>query len=86
MSSASSESEHLDEEPPTIFLLLENPTKNNNLGPFIRCASAFGISTIVAVGFAKCSDKGAQRPYAGCFYVQALFLSFADPCLASWVG
>jgi tRNA G18 (ribose-2'-O)-methylase SpoU len=61
MSSVGTERKHYDdeEEPPTIFLLLENPTRNNNLGPFIRCASAFGISTIVAVGFAKCSDKGA---------------------------
>ena len=48
-----------NDEPPTMFLLLENPTKNNNLGPIMRCASAFGISTIVAVGYAKCSDKGS---------------------------
>ncbi|KAL7576055.1 hypothetical protein ACA910_000840 [Epithemia clementina (nom. ined.)] len=44
----------------TIYLFLENPAKNNNLGPVIRCASAFGIQTIVAVGFAKCAVEGSH--------------------------
>jgi tRNA G18 (ribose-2'-O)-methylase SpoU len=48
-----------DSEVPQIFLLVENPSKNNNLGPLLRCASAFGIRTIVAVGFDKCAVQGA---------------------------
>lgn len=43
---------------PRIYLLLENPKKNNNLGPILRCASAFGITTIVAVGYEKCAVEG----------------------------
>jgi tRNA G18 (ribose-2'-O)-methylase SpoU len=41
-----------------IFLLLENLTKSNNLGPTLRCATAFGIRVVVAIGFAKCSTEG----------------------------
>ena len=44
----------------TIFLYLENHSKKNNLGPILRCASAFGIQTVVVVGFAKCSVEGAH--------------------------
>lgn len=44
--------------PTKIYLLVENPRKSNNLGPIIRCANAFGISTIVAIGYAKCSVDG----------------------------
>jgi tRNA G18 (ribose-2'-O)-methylase SpoU len=41
-----------------IFLLLENLTKSNNLGPILRCATAFGIRAVIAVGYAKCSTEG----------------------------
>ena len=43
---------------PELFLLLENCSKGNNLGSILRCASAFGITTIVAIGFSKCSVQG----------------------------
>ena len=46
--------------PPKLYLLLENPRKSNNLGPVLRCAAAFGISQIVAVGFDKCSTQGSH--------------------------
>lgn len=42
------------------FLLLKNPRKSNNLGPILRCASAFGITTIVLVGYEKCSVEGSH--------------------------
>lgn len=47
-----------DNRLPQIFLLIENPKKSNNLGPVIRCATAFGISTIIAIGYAQCSTNG----------------------------
>jgi tRNA G18 (ribose-2'-O)-methylase SpoU len=43
---------------PELFLLLENPKKSNNLGSVLRCASAFGIHTVVAVGYEKCAVEG----------------------------
>jgi hypothetical protein len=41
-----------------LFLLVENPKKSNNLGPIIRCATAFGISTIIVIGYSQCSTNG----------------------------
>lgn len=51
-----------DEEfiPPRIFLLLDNPSKHNNLGPILRCAAAFAVTQVVAVGFEKCSIEGSH--------------------------
>jgi hypothetical protein len=43
-----------------IVLLLENSRKNNNWGPVLRCASAFGIQTVVFVGFATCCVRGSH--------------------------
>jgi hypothetical protein len=43
-----------------IVLLLENARKNNNWGPVLRCASAFGIQTVVIVGFATCCVRGSH--------------------------
>lgn len=45
---------------PRLYLLLENPRKSNNLGPILRCAAAFGIAQVVAVGFDKCSTEGSH--------------------------
>ena len=45
---------------PRLYLLLENPRKSNNLGPILRCAAAFGITQVVAVGFDKCSTEGSH--------------------------
>lgn len=45
---------------PKLYLLLENPRKSNNLGPLLRCAAAFGISTVVAIGYDKCSTEGSH--------------------------
>lgn len=47
-------------EPPRLYLLLENPKKSNNLGPILRCAAAFGVSQVVAVGYDKCSTQGSH--------------------------
>jgi len=52
-------SSSLDNTVPRVYLLLENPSKGNNLGPILRCANAFGITTIVAIGYAKCAVHGA---------------------------
>jgi hypothetical protein len=56
-SNAASSAESL---PPRIYILLENPRKGNNLGPILRCANAFGITTVVAVGYEKCSVEGSH--------------------------
>jgi len=42
------------------YLLIENPSKRNNLGPFLRCASAFGVETFVFVGYPTCSSHGSH--------------------------
>jgi len=42
------------------FVLLENERKSNNLGPLLRCACAFGVQTIVAVGYDKCAVEGTR--------------------------
>jgi tRNA G18 (ribose-2'-O)-methylase SpoU len=43
---------------PQLFLLIENSRKANNLGSILRCASAFGVTTVVTIGFSKCSVQG----------------------------
>lgn len=48
---------------PKIYLLLENPSKSNNIGSILRCASAFGVVTIVAIGFSECAVQGRQASY-----------------------
>ena len=47
--------------PPELFLLIENPSKSNNLGPILRCATAFGIRTVITIGYAKCSTEGTLK-------------------------
>jgi len=49
-----------DSRPPKCYLLACNPRKSTNLGPLIRCASAFGVHQIVLAGYAKCSTSGAH--------------------------
>lgn len=43
---------------PKLYLLMENKSKSNNLGPILRCATAFGIETMIVVGYSKCSTEG----------------------------
>jgi tRNA G18 (ribose-2'-O)-methylase SpoU len=45
----------------SIYILLENPSKSNNLGPLLRCANAFGTVAIVAIGFPKCAVEGKRE-------------------------
>lgn len=45
--------------PPKIFLLIENPSKSNNLGPILRCGAAYSAS-FVFVGYEKCSVDGSH--------------------------
>lgn len=47
-------------QPPRIYLLLENTHKCNNLGTILRCAAAFGVTQVVAVGCNKCSTHGSH--------------------------
>lgn len=42
------------------YLLIENPSKGNNLGPLLRCACAFRVTEVILVGFAKCSTEGSH--------------------------
>jgi tRNA G18 (ribose-2'-O)-methylase SpoU len=45
----------------TIYLLLENPRPNNPLGPILRCAAAYNISTIIVVGgYDRCAVQGSH--------------------------
>ena len=46
--------------PTRVYLLIENPSKSNNLGPVLRCASAFSVSEVVLVGYARFSDEGSH--------------------------
>ncbi|GAX19919.1 hypothetical protein FisN_1Lh612 [Fistulifera solaris] len=43
-----------------MYLLIENPHKGNNLGSIIRCACAFGIQIVVAVGYEQYSAEGSH--------------------------
>ena len=42
------------------YLLIENPSKANNLGPLLRCACAFRVTEVIFVGFAQCSAEGSH--------------------------
>jgi hypothetical protein len=42
------------------YLLIENPNKSNNLGPILRCASAFAIHQIILIGSEKCTTRGSH--------------------------
>ncbi|CAB9519786.1 expressed unknown protein [Seminavis robusta] len=57
-----SDQQQQPQQPPLrqAFLLLENPKKSNNLGPMLRCAAAYGIRTVLAVGYAQCSVEGSH--------------------------
>jgi tRNA G18 (ribose-2'-O)-methylase SpoU len=46
-----------------MFLLIENPHKGNNLGAIIRCACAFGIQIVVAVGYEQYSAEGKRARF-----------------------
>ena len=45
---------------PRVYLCVENPRKTNNLGPLLRCATAFGVDTLVTVGYAHCNTEGSH--------------------------
>jgi len=52
-----------DPSQPRLYLLLENPSKGNNLGALLRCAVAHGIDTIVVVGYDKCAVDGKMLSF-----------------------
>ena len=66
--------------PPKAYLLLENPRKSNNLGPILRCAAAFGISTVIAIGFSKCSVEGS---HGASKYVEIIAFPTVNKAVAS---
>ncbi len=37
-----------------IYILVENPSKSNNLGPILRCGAAFA-ATFIFIGYEKCA-------------------------------
>lgn len=51
-------SEETSSQVDEVFLLVENKRKSNNMGPLLRCACAFGVDTIIAVGYDKCAVEG----------------------------
>jgi tRNA(Leu) C34 or U34 (ribose-2'-O)-methylase TrmL len=48
---------------PQVTVLIDNPRKNTNWGPLLRCCTAFGITQIFVVGFDKCSVEGSHGAY-----------------------
>ena len=42
------------------YLLIENASKSNNLGPILRCCTAFAVDEVIFVGFAQCSAEGSH--------------------------
>ena len=42
------------------YLLIENPSKGNNLGPIIRCAAAFAVHQLIFIGYEKCGTDGSH--------------------------
>jgi len=42
------------------YILIENPSKSNNLGPILRCAAAFAIQQVIFIGYDKCSVQGSH--------------------------
>lgn len=44
----------------TIYILIENPSKGNNLGSILRCATAFGVTKIVTIGYDQCAVQGSH--------------------------
>ena len=68
---------------PSAYLLLENPKPNNNLGPVLRCAAAFGVKTVLAVGFSKCSVEGS---HGASKHVKILAFPTASQAIASLRG
>jgi len=45
--------------PPRIFIIIENPSKSNNLGPILRCGAAYS-ATFVFIGYQKCAIEGSH--------------------------
>eukprot|EP00980_Cylindrotheca_fusiformis_P030261 scaffold24613_cov176-Cylindrotheca_fusiformis.AAC.5 len=45
---------------PQATLLIENPKKNTNWGPLLRCCAAFGIPQIFVIGYDTCSVQGSH--------------------------
>ena len=43
-----------------MYLLIENPSKGNNLGPILRCAAAFAVHQVIFVGYEKCGTDGSH--------------------------
>ncbi|GKY95299.1 hypothetical protein MPSEU_000491800 [Mayamaea pseudoterrestris] len=43
-----------------LFLLFQNSRRGSNVGPFLRCASAFGVRTIIVVGNNKVAVEGSH--------------------------
>ena len=43
-----------------IYLLIENPSKGNNLGPILRCAAAFAVHQLIFIGYDKCGIDGSH--------------------------
>ncbi|CAJ1889493.1 unnamed protein product [Cylindrotheca closterium] len=43
-----------------VTLLIENPKKNTNWGPLLRCCAAFDIAQIFVVGYDTCSVQGSH--------------------------
>lgn len=46
-------------QPPKIYIMIENPSKSNNLGPILRCGAAYS-ATFVFIGYQKCAFDGSH--------------------------
>jgi hypothetical protein len=45
--------------PPRIYIMIENPSKSNNLGPILRCGAAYS-ATFIFIGYQKCAIEGSH--------------------------
>ena len=68
---------------PRAYLLLENSKPSNNLGPVLRCSAAYGIKTVLAVGFSKCSVEGS---HGASKHVEILAFPTVDQAIARLHG
>ena len=70
------------------YLVAANPSRKNNLGTLIRCASAFRVEEVVVVGASKWSTHGAHGSHkVTLLYDLSLFVCCPSPpkgCNRRW--
>lgn len=74
------------------YLLIENPSKSNNLGTILRCAAAFAVQQVIFIGYDKCSVRGSHGSskhvnIKSFFTIDRAIAYLRDECgVASFIG